>query len=524
MKKLTQKIIMMKKLFKLVFISILVITVVSCNDDEFLEQQSPDQLNSDTFWRNAEDAQAGLTAAYSELEARSNFWDGWQEGRSVVEYYRSDFSLPGPDASNYAHWMSIFNYNYTNGHVFLDVLWSTNYKGLNFSNQVITKVGEMTADQITDEEKRQIIGEATFLRGYYHYKLQTLYDQIIIRTEIISEETLDKALASRAESWEVILADFEQAAEMLSLVGTTEPGRATKGAALAYLGKAYMYKAGDVSSADGNDFANAVNAFQKIVNGEAGSYDLEPDYLSLFNGENENNQESIFELQFKTSDANSWNATRLHAFIGDWSIGGWGGIETTMALVDQMKQEGMVASNGLYDNRLYGSLYFRDPFYNDTSTNQMQGSTWDALMLAQYGSTYDDHVYYRKWLPNYVSNNSYIGLNVVLMRYADVLLMYAEALNETGNTSMAINLMNQVRDVHGLMPPVTVTSQGDVKNQIMHERTMELTLESVRFFDLRRWGKLDEAMQAAGRTNFNSSTHAYLPVPLSEIIANSAID
>lgn len=514
----------MKNIYKIVLVALIATATTSCSDDEFLEQTSVDQLTSASFWRNAEDAQSGLVAAYSELESRSDFWDGWQEGRPVVEYFRSDYALPGPDASNYAHWMSIFNFNYTNGHTFLDVIWTTNYKGLNFANQVITKVGEMSSDKISDEEKKQIIGEATFLRGYYHFKLLTLYEKIIIRDELISNETLDKPLSTRPEAWEVILSDFKQASEMLKTSDNTEPGRATMGAALAYLGKAYMYKAGDATSAEPSDFENAVKAFKPIVEGAAGSYALENDFSSLFNGENENNKESIFELQFKSADATSDNATRLHAFVGDWSIGGWGGIAATMDVVNEMKSEGMIANNGLYDNRLYGSLYFRDPYYNNPNTNQMQGSTWDTLMLETYDNTNDNAAYFRKWLPNYVWNNSYVGVNVVLMRYADVLLMYAEALNELGATSQAIPIINNVRAVHGHMPAITVSTQADVKKQIIHERTMELTLESVRFFDLRRWGMLDQAMQAAGRTNFNAASHAYLPVPLSEIQSNSAID
>lgn len=514
----------MKNIFKLVIVTFILTTTTSCNDDEFLHQTSPDELTSSNFWRNTQDAQSGLVAAYSTLESRNNFWDGWQEGRPVVEYFRSDYALPGPDASNYAHWMSIFNFTYTNGHTFLDVIWDTNYKGLNFANQVITKVGEMTPEKISEAERTQIISEATFLRAYYHFKLLTLYEQIVLRMDLISTETLDKPLATRPEAWEAIINDFKNASEMLQTKENTEVGRATKAAALAYLGKAYMYKAGDASSAEASDFQNAVAAFKPIIEGTVGAYDLEPDYLSLFNGENENNIESIFELQFKAADANSTNYTRLHAFIGDWSIDGWGGIEATKGAVDVMKSEGKIASNGLYDNRLYGSLYFKDPFYNDTITKQMHGSTWDKLMMDTYKDTHDNHVYFRKWLPNYDKDQGYIGLNVVLMRYADVLLMYAEALNETGGTAQAIPIINNVRRVHGYMPSITATSQADVKKQIIHERTMELTLESVRFFDLRRWGMLDQAMQAAGRTSFNAATHSYFPIPLSELQTNSAIN
>lgn len=512
------------RIFNKILAIALITGLMSCNDDEFLDQKSPDELTSASFWRNAKDAKEGLTAAYSELESRSDFWDGWQEGRPVVEYFRSDYSLPGPDAANYAHWMSIFNFNYTNGHIFIKVLWDTNYRGVNFANQVITKVGQMTPDQITDAEKKQIIGEATFLRGYYHFKLLTLFDQIIIREESPTATTLDKALSTRSEAWAVIINDFKNAATMLSNKGATEVGRATKGAALAYLGKAYLHKAGDATSAESSDIQNAIDAFRPVVDGSTGGYSLVSDYFSLFNGENENNSESVFELQFKTGDATSWNATRLHAFIGDWSIGGWGGLEATKALETVMKSEGKIATNGLYDNRLYGTLYFRDDYYNDAATPRMQGYTWDQLMDWQYNSTNAGKVYYRKWLPNYVWNNSYIGLNVTLMRYADVMLMYAEALNEAGSTSQAIPLINEIRSKHGLMPAITATTQEDVRKQIIHERTMELSLESVRFFDLRRWGMLDQAMQAAGRTGFSTADHAYLPVPLSEINNNNEVN
>mgnify|MGYP001803920175 CR=1 FL=1 len=162
--------------------------------------------------------------------------------------------------------MSIFNFNYTNGHVFLDVMWKTNYKGLYFANQVITKVGEMSPEQISSEDKNRIIGEATCLRWYYHFKLLTLFEQIVLRTELLTMENIDKTLSSRSESWQVILNDFQNAANILPNTYSSEnTGRATKGAALSYLGKAYLHKAGDSSSSEIDDFDNAVTAFMKVV-------------------------------------------------------------------------------------------------------------------------------------------------------------------------------------------------------------------------------------------------------------------
>lgn len=498
---------------------------ISCSNEEFLDKQPPDQLTSENFWRDAEDARSGLTAAYSELEARSNFWDGWQEGRSIIEYFRSDYALPGPDATNYSHWMSIYNFNYTNGHIFLDVLWTTNYKGINFSNQVIQNVSEMNEDQISVSEKEQILGEAYFLRGYYHFKLLSLYEKIIIRKEMVTPSTLDKPLATRPEAWDFIIQDFKTAADKLNFeIASQDFGRANKGAALGYLGKAYMYKAGDPTSSNGEEYQKATAAFSEII--ESGQYELVDDFKSLFNGENENNKESIFELQFKSADANSDNATRLHSFIADWAIGGWGGILADDRLVTEMKEEGQVAESGLYDKRLYATLYFDDPYFNDTSAKRMEGSTWDSLIEETYGDPddKDDVAFFRKWLPEPVEGNGYIGLNVTLLRYADILLMQAEALNETGNTEKAVELINKVRTVHGNMPPINLNSKDAVFKQIVHERVMELTLESTRFFDLRRWGMLDEAMTAAGRTGFNAQEHSYLPIPLSELQTNTEIN
>lgn len=513
----------MRKNIKLLLVILLVTRFVSCNDDEFLTRTSPDQLSTDNFWRNAEDAKAALTTVYSELEARSNFWDGWQEGRSIVEWYRSDYMIPGVDGNNYAHWMSMFNFTYTNGHTFVNLLWRLNYKGLNYANQVITKVGEMTPEQIDAGVKKQIIAEAKFLRGYYHFKLLTLYEKIVLRTEYVDGDNIDKALSTRSEAWQAIVKDFQESANDLpNTYPAADIGRATKGAALAYLGKAYMHKAGDTSSAEGSDYQNAADAFKSVM--DLGVYSLVSNYISMFDGTNENSSESIFEIQINAPSAESWNRTNLHKFIADPMYGGWGGIEATQALLTEMQSEGKTSTTGGYDERLYASLYYKGDYYNNNPN--MQGYTWNFLSNWKYGSpTAVDHkVFFRKFIPKAAWGVYNDDLNVVLMRYADVLLLRAEALNELGQTSDAVTLINQVRATHGKMPAITATTKVAVKNQIIHERTMEFQLETSRFFDLRRWGMLDAAMTAAGRNGFSAATHGYLPIPLTEIRNNSKVN
>lgn len=512
----------MKNILKYIAIILITSSIVSCDEDEFLTRESNDQLSSNLFWRDAADAKAALTTAYSELEARQNFWDGWQEGRSVVEWYRSDYMLPGVDGNNYAHWMSMFNGTYTNGHTFINLLWKLNYRGLNYANQVITNVALMDTAVISEAEKKQFIAEATFLRGYYHFKLITLYQQIIVRNDIVTEADLDKALSTRPEAWEVIIQDFTNAAANLpTTYGTSDIGRATKGAALAYLGKAYLHKAGDTESAESDDYKNAADAFDTVI--KLGVYSLEGNYGSMFDGTNQNSPESIFELQINSPSADSWNRTNLHKFIADPMYGGWGGLEATQELLTEMQSEGKISTSGGFDERLYASLYYKGDYYNNNPN--MQGYTWDFLSNYQYGNAnaVDTKVFLRKFIPKSTWGVYNDDLNVPLMRYADVLLMRAEALNEDSGTAEAISLINLVRIAHGKMPATTAVSQVDVKTQIIHERTMEFQLESSRFFDLRRWGTLDAAMNAASRS-LNSANHGYLPIPLSEIKNNGEVN
>ena len=115
------------------------------------------------------------------------------------------------------------------------------------------------------------------------------------------------------------------------------------------------------------------------------------------------------------------------------------------------------------------------------------------------------------------------AINIPLMRYANVMLMQAEVLNELKRTEEAIVLINEIRDVHGDMSPMTGTSQEAVRAQIEHERMIEFPLENYRWYDLRRWGKLASAMQNAGRSNFKESEHSFYPTPLTEINANDQL-
>lgn len=496
-------------------ICIVLLAVAGCKKSE-LDQQVPDQLTVDNFWTNKDRALSGLAAAYSQLEGFVG-WDNYVEARSVREFYREDYVVPGADAFNYPWWTEHYNFDFTSGNYAIDLLWRENYKGINFSNQVIENVGKMDNAVIDDVSKKQIIAEAKFLRAYYHFKLLNNFNQVIIRDKVpTSDADLAKPFSSRADVYEFILKDLKEAEPDLPLRSEragAELGRVTKGAAQGYLGKVYLYRAGDDKTGAAAYYTEAGNWLNKVIISK--EYKLDPDFGNMFNGVTRNSIESVFELQ-QTADATSGAVYR--SYLSDWvaasELGGYGEIYGTPRLLTELLKEGKIA-NGTYDKRVYQSIYFNDPYFNDAASPQVYGSTYNAVFGAAAQT-----IAFRKWIP---ATPDRIGtsnaINFPLMRYADVLLMYAEVLNEQGSSN-AMTHVNEVRNRADLPDGVGGNKQA-VFDQIVHERVMEFTLEGSRFYDLRRWGMLGQAMQTAGRRF--TLDKAFYPTPLKEVNNNSQV-
>lgn len=485
--------------------------------DDYLEVTSPDMLTSGNFWRNLSDAEAGLSAAYSQLEYSIDTWE-YAEVKWPVEAYREDVVLMGSDAMNYPNWVELFNFTYTNGNSQVSAYWWNNYKGLSFSNQVIEKVAEIPDDKINAQQREQIVNEAHFLRAYYHFKLILNWNEIIVRDKYITnQQDLSKNVSSRTDAWDLIIDDLKKATNLPQSHTADNIGRATKGAAYSYLGFAYLTRAYE-EPAKKNDYLKLANEALNQVSG----YSLEPNFSSMFSGNNKNCKESIFELQFSMTTASGANyRTQFHKWMAASELGGWDEILPSPVLMSAFMKEGKIAQGNLYDNRLYQTVFFRDDFFND-GTGKVFGYDYDKLFQVD-GVPYNRPVF-RKYLPSTATelNQNNSAINAPLMRYANVLLMKAEVLNEMGLTAQAIPLINEVRAVHGKMPPMIGTSQIDVRKQIEHERMIEFPLENFRWYDLRRWNKLQEAMQNAGKTNFTTNNSFY-PIPLTEINSNDKL-
>ncbi|HVI48685.1 MAG TPA: RagB/SusD family nutrient uptake outer membrane protein [Chitinophaga sp.] len=446
-----------------------------CKKD-LLEQSSPDKLTTDNFWTSRDRALTGLASAYSQVESFVS-WDSYIEARSCREYYREDFVEPGSDAYNYSWWMEIYNFSYNSGNYAIDLLWRDNYRGINFSNQVLQNVATMTSTQIDDASKNTILAEAHFLRAYYYFKLLTNFEKVIIRDKVPEGETdLPKAPASRAEVYDFIIADLKAAEQNLPLRSdrpVTELGRATKGAAQAYLGKVLIYRAAEDKGNAQAMFTEAASWLQKVIDSK--QYSLVGNYLNMFNGTSANTTESIFELQQTMDESNgAYYKSQLSDWIAASELGGYGEIYGNNRLLDEMLKEGKKASDGLYDHRVYNTVFFKDDYFNDAANPRVYGQTYDKVFV-------NGGIAFRKWIPAKTEQlGNDVAINVPMMRLADAKLLYAEALNAIGQSVKAMDQINDVR-ARAAMPPLALTAATDVFTQIVHERVMELTLESSRY-------------------------------------------
>lgn len=494
--------------------------------DDYLTLESPDQLTSGSFWRNESDAQAGISAAYSQLEYYIDTWE-FAEVKWPVEAYREDIIDMGNDARNYPNWMELYNFTYTNGNSQVSSYWWNNYKGASFANQVIEKVAEMKEGSIDPTIQKQIVNEGYFLRAYYHLKLLLNWKEIIIRDKYITNQAdLNKGLSSRQEAWDFIIEDLKRATSLPASYDNDNVGRATCGAAYAYLGFAYLTRAYEEPDKKAEYLSAALTALNNVQ-----GYELEKRFVSMFDASNKNCKESIFELQTSMSSANGASyRTQLHRWIGTSELWGWDEILPSTVLMNEFMKEGQIATTGRYDSRLYESVFFQCDYFND-GTGRVYGDDYDNWFCdfdddwnPIPGTAYN-RPSFRKFMPSDYEglNNNYCAINIPLMRYANVLLMKAEVLNEQGHPEQAIPLINEVRDVHGDMPAMTGTTQEAVRAQIEHERMIEFPLENWRWYDLRRWGKLTSALANAGRAGFDESKNAFYPVPLTELNSNDQI-
>ena len=501
-----------------VFLS-LSLVFTSCVKEEDLVQVDPNNNAVDTFWKTDDDAIKGVNAAYGSL-----LTDG--------TYMRSTpllLDLKGDDTRSNSPWGAMqnvgrFNSNVTDAAIY-GWAFETYYQGIYRCNQVITNV---PAIEMTDATlKNRILGQAYFLRGLYLFHAVNMFKNVPVPVELAAFYPQK----TEAEGWAQVIADFKAAADLLPTsysnvtgLDAGQKGRATKGAALGYLGKAYLFT---------KDFTNAKIAFKQVI--DLGVYSLVSNYRDNFTDSNENNSESLFEVQFSRSaggvdlgwggaPASGWGKTSARAITYGPRGFGWTDVQPTVTLFNEFHDE--LTTSGAVDPRLDATMFYNKPggmmLYGVDFATRYASNTNDLndLFCRKYENSDGAYANEFDWRS---------GINERLLRYSDILLMYAETLNETGDTPGAYTYIQMVRNRVGLPNLATAKpglSQVAMREQIGHERFLEFPLEGHRFDDIRRWGWLQDATKLAWLKSrdveFNSyaTGREFFPIPQLEMDNN----
>lgn len=384
------------------------------------------------------------------------------------------------------------------------------------ANQVLANVPNIKMDET---RKKQILGEAYFLRAFSHFYLLNMWGNIpLIAKPANTLEDILVPQSSTADVWASIKSDLKQAQASLP-DKPKDVGRATSGAATALLGKAHLYT---------KDWAMAAAEFKKIIDG--GAYKLVANYQDNSLSTTNNNAESIFELQYQSSSTGNWgpsgtpNPYRGQAWEPDIAPKGYtsqAGTTINRWVFDLFMKE--KTTTGAIDPRAFATMIWNYPgakVYQDDFTKAFTGSDANNVLVRKY-LNFDRTSSLTPGSWAYATNNRR------MIRLGDVLLMYAEAENEAnGPTAAAYAAINQVR-TRATMPGIKPgLSKDTFREAVRNERVLELTAEGDRFLDLLRWGiaadvfTKNPALRSNSGGQFQANKNEYLPIPQNDINTN----
>ncbi|MFT4205351.1 MAG: RagB/SusD family nutrient uptake outer membrane protein [Chitinophagaceae bacterium] len=475
---------------------------------KFLDLTPISSATTDNAYETADDIEAGLNGAYGAFIATNYYqWEifahtdvradnAYCGGSNDVDYYQLDMN----------------NIPNTNGSV--ERAWTELYASIAKANNVLYYLPDITDESLTDERRAQITGEACFLRAFHYFQLVSLFGGLPLERESVSSDAsvIDLPRATETETYDFIDSNLLVAvANLPETFGADniDKVRATKGSAFALLAKIWAQRSD-------RDYSKVDAYCDSVIN--LGKYALLSDFDNLFDGSNNYNEESIMEISYLAStDEANWGTEMLYPTRSDD-----GTIESpwqrycvpSHTLVNAYTTEGDAV-------RLKTSVSFEPADWSDDFWNPC-GNTTDSLIPFAYKQRH----------PNSWSG----GDHVYLLRYADVLLLKAEALANLGELSDALTYLNMIRSRVGLAD-VSTTSQSELLTKILKERQLEFAFEWQRWNDLNRFGVTVTTMNNLGETTYvcnddetlstgtsidydfdDNST--LLPIPLTELQAN----
>ena len=518
------------------------LSLSSCND--WLTEETPGTTKVSEFFTSLSTAEAVVNAAYVPMtwEFGTTYYPEWYFGDIVSD----DALKGGQDINDGADLRELENFKANSDNEILLEYYRAQWQGIQRANLAIDEIPTTRIETEGDEAEKQAkyrdryLGEAYFLRGFYYFRLARMFGGMpLIGYVIKSSNQWAQTRSTMDETLNFAIEDFKRAENLLwekDKYSNEELGRATKGAAQAMLLKANLYRADYLRNA-GNEteaqkyFAEAAKWGKEVI--QSRQYSLWPNYLDNFRLANENGRESVFEIQYAeeaTSDYGGEGYTRgtmttilQRSRSSAFGEAGWGYDRPTQNLYNEYE-----AGDARRDETI---LVPTDEQIETPAQEIYCGDRMLNRKYAMYNDGTNGGIYKLAHATRSPKNN-------IQIRYADVLLMYAEACCESGDLPSAKSALKEVRDRAGLSQfPYTAVIQGqtvtfndnqeDLRKAIRHERRVELAMEGHRWFDLTRWGIAKETMDTymAGETEeakelygtFQKGKHELFPIPSKEI-------
>jgi hypothetical protein len=445
-----------------------------------------------TFWQSADDATKAVNAAYANLHEYTNI----AAAPIAIESVGSDEAEKGSDPNDATYFNDFDTFTATSTEAQIADFWGGEYKTINLANQVLDHVPGITMD---GSLKARYLAEMKFIRAYAYFRLVRAFGDVPLRLHIPKDaKEFNIPRTPKAQVWAAIETDLNDAASALpQTYGSADVGRITKGAALALHAKVAVYQ---------KKWSDVVALTTQVM---GLGYSLFPNYEKMFRVENKNNSESIFEIQCMLIPGNS---AASNSGYSQWQgvrgipAGGYGINVPTTDLVNEYETG---------DPRKNGTIIFR-------GTTTAEGDVIPVVGIPNPMYNYKAYVPFALFDPNFPQG---CQQDKIVLRYADVLLMNAEANNEVGSTAAALASLEKVRararqGDNTILPAVTTTDQAALRIAIYHERKVELAMEFDRYFDVIRQGR---GAAVFGPKGWKANKNEVWPIPQNEIDLSAGV-
>ncbi len=460
--------------------------------ENFLQEQPLSAISSENFYKTAADAQAGVNAVYAVLSGNYGS-TAWYFGDVATEVANRGELSGGLDVMDYSAADPVFR-----------EFWSLNYRGINYANLALQQIPLISMDETL---RNRYVAEVRFLRALFYFDLVRAFGEVPLLTTPTLDDANNRLPRAPVDAvYALIVEDLAAAENILpATYPASDAGRAARGAAQAMLAKVYLTR---------GEWKNARDKAEAVIT--TAGYSLFPDMKDVFKVQNKNGREHIFSVQFKSGNSRGGGSAFTSQFASrNPNILLNGAIAGTSIAAERAFYN---AVPDHYRKRITLVDSFPSSYYPEiTAKGKAQAGPacmkyWDpAFGLSQGGDA-----------------------NWMLIRYAEVLLLFAEAENElNGPTAAAFDAVNQIRhrarngnnaaaaDETALLPDLSGLTQEELRQAIWEERRMELCFEGHHRWDLLRTGRFVEVMKAGGRNA--EDRHTLFPIPLLEIQANPAL-